>query len=104
MSMKLTSTQKLLPTLLAAAIAAPTLAQPLVQNLNAPAPAPAKPAAAPKKGPAVKAATPVTLNFVNADIEAVTRAIGVMMGRQFIIDPRVKGTITVYSEIGRAHV
>ncbi len=96
MSMKLTSTPKLLPTLLAAAIAAPTLAQPLVQNLNAPAPA--KPAAAPKKGAAVKAATPVTLNFVNADIEAVTRAIGVMMGRQFIIDPRVKGTITVYSE------
>ncbi|MDI4632730.1 type II secretion system secretin GspD [Pelomonas sp. V22] len=96
--MKLTSTQKLLPTLLAAAIAAPTLAQPLVQNLNGPAPVPAKPAAAPKKGAAVKAATPVTLNFVNADIEAVTRAIGVMMGRQFIIDPRVKGTITVYSE------
>ncbi len=50
------------------------------------------------KGPAVKASSPVTLNFVNADIEAVTRAIGVMMDRQIIIDPRVKGTITVYSE------
>jgi len=49
-------------------------------------------------GPAVKASSPVTLNFVNADIEAVTRAIGVMMNRQIIIDPRVKGTITVYSE------
>ncbi|MCV2421927.1 type II secretion system secretin GspD [Paucibacter sp. DJ2R-2] len=49
-------------------------------------------------GPAVKAPTPVTLNFVNADIEAVTRAMGVMMNRQFIIDPRVKGQITVYSE------
>jgi general secretion pathway protein D len=52
----------------------------------------------PAKGPAVRASSPVTLNFVNADIEAVTRAIGVMMNRQIIIDPRVKGTITVYSE------
>jgi len=49
-------------------------------------------------GPAVKASSPVTLNFVNADIEAVTRAVGVMLNRQIIIDPRVKGTITVYSE------
>ncbi len=49
-------------------------------------------------GPAVKSSSPVTLNFVNADIEAVTRAIGVMLNRQIIIDPRVKGTITVYSE------
>ncbi|MFT7723097.1 MAG: type II secretion system secretin GspD [Roseateles sp.] len=51
-----------------------------------------------RPGPAVKASSPVTLNFVNADIEAVTRAIGVMLNRQIIIDPRVKGTITVYSE------
>lgn len=50
------------------------------------------------KGPAVNASSPVTLNFVNADIEAVTRAIGMMLNRQIIIDPRVKGTITVYSE------
>jgi general secretion pathway protein D len=48
--------------------------------------------------PAVRASSPVTLNFVNADIEAVTRAIGVMLNRQIIIDPRVKGAITVYSE------
>ncbi len=48
--------------------------------------------------PALKSQTPVTLNFVNADIEAVTRAIGVMLDRQFIIDPRVKGQITLYSE------
>jgi general secretion pathway protein D len=40
----------------------------------------------------------VTLNFVNADIEAVTRAIGAMVNRQFIVDPRVKGQITLYSE------
>lgn len=48
--------------------------------------------------PALKSRTPVTLNFVNADIEAVTRAMGVMLDRQFVLDPRVKGNITVYSE------
>ncbi len=104
MSMKLNSKLKLLPALLAVTLTVPSLAQPLAQNLSAQAPA--KPA--PKKGAAVKAATPVTLNFVNADIEAVTRAIGVMMGRQFVIDPRVKGTITVYSEqplpVGEAYL
>ncbi|MBV8501616.1 MAG: type II secretion system secretin GspD [Paucibacter sp.] len=41
---------------------------------------------------------PVTLNFVNADIEAVSRAIGVMLNKQVVIDPRVKGQITVTSE------
>ncbi len=51
-----------------------------------------------KLGAAVKSQTPVTLNFVNADIEAVTRAIGAMMDKQFVVDPRVKGTITLYSE------
>jgi len=56
-------------------------------------------------GPSVQAAAPrpassapVTLNFVNADIEAVSRAIGVMLNKQVVIDPRVKGQITVTSE------
>ncbi|WP_397535568.1 secretin N-terminal domain-containing protein, partial [Roseateles sp.] len=48
--------------------------------------------------PALKAQTPVTLNFVNADIEAVSRAIGAMLGRQILVDPRVKGVVTLYSE------
>jgi general secretion pathway protein D len=43
-------------------------------------------------------ATPVTLNFVNADIEAVSRAIGAMLNRDILVDPRVKGTITVYND------
>ncbi len=60
--------------------------------------APAPPGASSHSRPALKSRTPVTLNFVNADIEAVTRAIGVMLDRQFIIDPRVKGQITLYSE------
>jgi general secretion pathway protein D len=35
---------------------------------------------------------PVTLNFVNADIEAVSRAMGAILKRQIVVDPRVKGT------------
>lgn len=48
--------------------------------------------------PAAVSQAPVTMNFVNADIEGVTRAISVMINRQMLVDPRVKGTITVYSE------
>jgi general secretion pathway protein D len=40
----------------------------------------------------------VTLNFVNADIEGVTRAMAAILKQQFMVDPRVKGTITLYSE------
>jgi len=47
---------------------------------------------------AQKSRAPVTVNFVNADIEAVSRAFSAMIGRQIIVDPRVKGQITVYSE------
>jgi general secretion pathway protein D len=39
----------------------------------------------------------VTLNFVNADIEAVAAAVGKMTNRNFIIDPRVRGTINIVS-------
>jgi general secretion pathway protein D len=41
---------------------------------------------------------PVTLNFVNADIEGVSRAMGAILKQQFVVDPRVKGTVTLYSE------
>lgn len=40
----------------------------------------------------------VTLNFVNADLEAVVRAIGHYTGRTFVVDPRVKGTLNLVSE------
>ncbi len=40
---------------------------------------------------------PVTLNFVNADIEAVVRAVAEITGKSFIIDPKVKGTINIIS-------
>ena len=47
---------------------------------------------------APKSRAPVTVNFVNADVEAVTRAFAAMIDRPIVVDPRVKGSITVYSE------
>ena len=40
----------------------------------------------------------VTLNFVNAEIEGVARAMAAILNRQILVDPRVKGTITLYSD------
>ncbi|WP_417068273.1 type II secretion system secretin GspD [Niveibacterium terrae] len=40
----------------------------------------------------------VTLNFVNADIDAVIRAIGKITGKNFIVDPRVKGTLNITTQ------
>ena len=40
----------------------------------------------------------VTLNFVNAEIDGVARAMSAILRQQFIVDPRVKGTMTLYSE------
>jgi general secretion pathway protein D len=45
----------------------------------------------------VWASGPVVLNFVNADIDAVIRAVGQIANKNFLIDPRVKGTINIAS-------
>lgn len=39
----------------------------------------------------------VRLDFVNADIDAVLKAVGEMTGRTFVVDSRVKGTVNVVS-------
>ncbi len=57
-----------------------------------------RPAATKSNAGALRGNSQVTVNFVNADIDAVTRAMGAMLDRQFVVDPRVKGQITVYSE------
>ncbi|TAK94292.1 MAG: type II secretion system protein GspD [Aquabacterium sp.] len=51
--------------------------------------------AASKKAPA---GPTVTLNFVNAEIEGVARAMSAIINRQILVDPRVKGAITLYSD------
>ncbi|MGD8789867.1 MAG: secretin N-terminal domain-containing protein, partial [Burkholderiales bacterium] len=40
----------------------------------------------------------VTLSFIDADLEAVVRAIGQYTGRTFVVDPRVKGKLNLVSE------
>ena len=39
----------------------------------------------------------VSLNFVNADIDEVVKAVSHITGKNFLIDPRVKGTINIIS-------
>ena len=41
---------------------------------------------------------PITLNFSNADIEAVARTMASILGRSIVVDPRVKGTMNLVTE------
>jgi len=56
-------------------------------------PAPANAAPAP-----VGRSSPITLNFSNADIEAVARTMAVVTGRNVVVDPRVKGTMDLVTD------
>ncbi|MBN9574864.1 type II secretion system secretin GspD [Alicycliphilus denitrificans] len=46
----------------------------------------------------VRPSEPVTLNFANADIEAVARTMATITGRNVVVDPRVKGQLTLVTE------
>ncbi len=48
----------------------------------------------------VQAEDEVTLNFSNADIRAVIKSVSQITGKNFIVDPRVKGKVTVISKKG----
>jgi len=41
---------------------------------------------------------PITLNFANAEIEAVARTMATITGRNVVVDPRVKGVMTLVTE------
>ncbi|MBX3609730.1 MAG: type II secretion system secretin GspD [Hydrogenophaga sp.] len=41
---------------------------------------------------------PVTLNFVNAEIEAVARTMATITGRSVVVDPRVRGTVNLATD------
>ena len=76
--------------------------------------APAAPPPAPAPAPSVQPVPPppggasgitrsdgedkITVNFVNADIQSVIKAVGQQTGRNFILDPRVTGTVNIVSE------
>lgn len=46
----------------------------------------------------VRGNEPVTLNFANAEIEAVARTMATITGRNVVVDPRVKGQLTLITE------
>lgn len=52
---------------------------------------------APAAAPA-KRGDPITLNFTNAEIDAVARTMATLTGRNVVVDPRVKGTITLTTD------
>jgi len=59
-------------------------------------------AAQPQAKPSARKTTrqePVTLNFVNADIEAVARTLATLSGHNVVVDPRVKGTVSLSSQL-----
>ncbi len=60
----------------------------LAGAVPAPAAAP-DPAAPPEK---------ITVNFVNADIQSVIKTVGQHTGKNFILDPRVTGTVNIVSD------
>ncbi len=71
--------------------------------------APAAPGAAPAPAAAASSTVslvpsgprrgdPVTLNFANADIEAVARTMATITGRNVVVDPRVKGTMNLSTD------
>ena len=51
-------------------------------------------------GPSKKdaSAEPLTLNFVNAEIESVARTLATLLRHNLVVDPRVKGTINLSTE------
>ena len=49
--------------------------------------------------PAKATQEPVTLNFNNAEIEAVAKTLATLSGHNVVVDPRVKGTITLTSTV-----
>jgi len=56
------------------------------------------PAAFAQTGDAPRRGEPITLNFSNADIEAVARTMAVVTGRDVVVDPRVKGTMNLVTD------
>jgi len=83
--------------------AAPKGANAPLRAAQIPPPVPAKPSKPSQKTPAGTSKAPalkpgeVLLNFQAAEIQGVVKAVGQMTGRNFLLDPRVKGQITIIS-------
>ena len=70
------------------------------EGVSAPAPGAADTLRSPKPvtGAAITGSgDALTLNFVNAEIEGVVKVVGEITGKNFLLDPRVKGTVNIVS-------
>ena len=56
-------------------------------------------AQAPSNKPGIGKKEPITLNFVNAEIDAVARTLASLSGHNVVVDPRVKGTMSLSSQV-----
>ncbi|MDT7835621.1 secretin N-terminal domain-containing protein [Aquabacterium sp. OR-4] len=92
-----TPPQRLPALLLIAALGQPAWPAPTAAPTAAPA---TSPATAPATSPAPRrsAHQAVTLNFPSADVETVTRAVAALLNRPILLDPRVKGALSLYTE------
>ena len=72
--------------------------RPAAPRAGAPVTPPGADPAAAVDSRALRSSARVTVNFVDADVEAVTRAFAAMVERQIVVDPRVRGKLTVTSE------
>ena len=45
-----------------------------------------------------RAASGITLNFPQADVDGVARAMAAILGRDIVVDPRVTGKVTLYTD------
>lgn len=69
---------------------------PNVAQTPGPAPRPARaPAAVVSRKPAVAVGNSISLNFKDADIDSVVGAFGHLLDKTFVIDPRVRGKVTL---------
>jgi len=47
--------------------------------------------------PALAAEEKVTLNFVNSDLQSTLKAVTIITGKNFVLDPKLKGTVNIVS-------
>jgi general secretion pathway protein D len=76
-------------------IGLPLLLSPSQAQAQAQTPKPTKKSNASSK----QAPEPVTLNFNNAEIDAVAKTLATLSGHNVVVDPRVKGTINLTSNV-----
>ena len=76
-------------------IGLPLVLSPSQAQAQAQTPKPTKKSNAPSK----QAPEPVTLNFNNAEIDAVAKTLATLSGHNVVVDPRVKGTINLTSNV-----